>query len=98
MVLAPKGRHALWPLLFRMAQPLLLGDGMTHSDDFRRVMERLFDLEVVQEPARGMWFVQDNENPEAGVMFGPVHHRGIADAWVQGFNEAIGTIGRIKER
>ncbi len=51
--------------------------------------ELSFDLEVVQEPARGMWFVQDNENPEVGVMFGPVGGRARADAWVEGFNDAI---------
>ncbi len=54
-----------------------------------------FDLEVVQEPARGMWFVQDNDNPEAGVLYGPVEGRARADAWIDGFNEAI---NRIEER
>ncbi len=54
-----------------------------------------FDLEVVQEPARGMWFVQDNENPEAGVMFGPVEAKYTAMVWLDGFNDAI---NRIEEK
>ena len=45
-----------------------------------------FNLEVAQEPARGMWFVRDNENPEAGVLYGPVEKKAVALAWIDGFN------------
>jgi len=36
-----------------------------------------------------MWVVQDNENPESGVLFGPVYARSVAKTWVDGFNAAI---------
>ncbi len=51
------------------------------------------ELKVYQEPARYWFYVSDAENEEDGVLFGPTPYESVAEAWVDGYNQALEEVG-----